>query len=124
MIEAIFENKGTVDKFIGDAVMANFGTPRLQGNDAQNAFNCALSMNEKLNKWNMKRAKANLKKIEHRIGIHYGPCVVGNTGSEQRTEFAVLGHPVYVASRICESCKEFDTNFIISKDVAEKIKKV
>ena len=54
MIEAIFENKGTADKFIGDAVMANFGTPRSQGNDAQNAFNCALSMNEKLNKWNMK----------------------------------------------------------------------
>ena len=48
MVAAIFENKGTVDKFIGDAVMANFGTPKSHGNDAQNAFNCAVSMNQKL----------------------------------------------------------------------------
>ena len=48
MVEAIFENSGTVDKFIGDAVMANFGTPKSYGNDAQNAFNCAVSMNQKL----------------------------------------------------------------------------
>ena len=48
MMEAIFENKGTVDKFIGDAVMANFGTPKSHGNDAQNAFNCAVSINLKV----------------------------------------------------------------------------
>ena len=42
MVDAIFQHKGTVDKFIGDAVMANFGTPRSHGNDAQNAFNCAV----------------------------------------------------------------------------------
>ncbi len=121
MIEAIFENKGTVDKFIGDAVMANFGTPRSSGNDAQNAFDCALSMNKKLKEWNASRSEKGLLQIDHRIGIHYGPCVVGNMGSEQRTEFAVIGDPVNVASRICDACKEFDTNFIISKDVAERI---
>ena len=121
MIEAIFENKGTVDKFIGDAVMANFGTPRSSGNDAQNAFDCALSMNKKLKEWNASRSEKGLLQIDHRIGIHYGPCVVGNMGSEHRTEFAVIGDPVNVASRICDACKEFDTNFIISKDVAERI---
>ena len=48
MVDAIFQNKGTVDKFIGDAVMANFGTPKSHGNDAQNAFNCGVLMNQKL----------------------------------------------------------------------------
>ena len=121
MVDSIFSHKGTVDKFIGDAVMANFGTPKSAGNDAQNAFDCALTMNKKLKDWNKLRNEQGLQQIEHRIGIHYGPCVFGNIGSELRTEFAVIGDPVNVASRICDSCKEFDTNFIISKDVASRI---
>ena len=121
MVDSIFSHKGTVDKFIGDAVMANFGTPKSAGNDAQNAFDCALTMNKKLKDWNKLRNEQGLQQIEHRIGIHYGPCVFGNIGSKLRTEFAVIGDPVNVASRICDSCKEFDTNFIISKEVASRI---
>ena len=121
MVDAIFQHKGTVDKFIGDAVMANFGTPKSHGNDAQNAFDCALSMNKKLSDWNIEREKKGLVKIEHRIGIHYGPCVAGNMGSEQRVEFAVIGDVVNVASRICDACKEFDTNFLVSLDLEKKV---
>ncbi len=121
MVAAIFENKGTVDKFIGDAVMANFGTPKSHGNDAQNAFNCAVSMNQKLKAWNQDREKKNLQQIQHRIGIHFGTCVVGNIGGEQRIEFAVIGDAVNVASRICDACKEFDTNFLITSSVANSI---
>ena len=121
MVEAIFENSGTVDKFIGDAVMANFGTPKSVGNDAQNAFDCALTMNKKLKEWNKTRELNGLQKISHRIGIHFGSCVVGNIGNELRTEFAVIGDPVNVASRICDSCKELETNFVISKDLANRI---
>ena len=121
MVDAIFQHKGTVDKFIGDAVMANFGTPKSHGNDAQNAFDCALLMNKKLSDWNIERGKKGLVKIEHRIGIHYGPCVAGNMGSEQRVEFAVIGDVVNVASRICDACKEFDTNFLVSLDLEKKV---
>ena len=121
MVDAIFQNKGTVDKFIGDAVMANFGTPKSHGNDAQNAFNCGVLMNQKLDKWNEERQAAGLPVIQHRIGIHFGKCVVGNMGSEQRLEFAVIGDAVNVASRICDACKNFDTNFLISADVAGRI---
>ena len=121
MVDAIFQHNGTVDKFIGDAVMANFGTPRSHGNDAQNAFDCGVLMNKKLAEWNKTRAKEGLPEIEHRIGIHYGKCVVGNMGSEQRLEFAVIGDAVNVASRICDACKNFDTNFLISTDVANRI---
>lgn len=121
MVDAIFQHKGTVDKFIGDAVMANFGTPRSHGNDAQNAFNCGVLMNHKLAEWNKVRVEEGLSEIQHRIGIHYGKCVVGNMGSEQRLEFAVIGDAVNVASRICDACKNFDTNFLISADVANRI---
>ena len=121
MVDAIFQHKGTVDKFIGDAVMANFGTPKSHGNDAQNAFDCALLMNKKLSDWNIEREKKGLVKIEHRIGIHYGPCVAGNMGSEQRVEFAVIGDVVNVASRICDACKEFDANFLVSLDLEKKV---
>ena len=121
MVDAIFQHKGTVDKFIGDAVMANFGTPRSHGNDAQNAFNCGVLMNHKLAEWNKTRVEKGLSEIQHRIGIHYGKCVVGNMGSEQRLEFAVIGDAVNVASRICDASKNFDTNFLISADVASRI---
>ena len=121
MVDAIFQHKGTVDKFIGDAVMANFGTPRSHGNDAQNAFDCGVLMNHKLAEWNKVRVEEGLSEIQHRIGIHYGKCVVGNMGSEQRLEFAVIGDAVNVASRICDACKNFDTNFLISADVANRI---
>ena len=121
MVEAIFQHKGTVDKFIGDAVMANFGTPRSHGNDAQNAFDCGVLMNQKLAEWNKARVEEGLSEIQHRIGIHYGKCVVGNMGSEQRLEFAVIGDVVNVASRICDTGKNLDTNFLISADVANRI---
>ena len=121
MVDAIFQHKGTVDKFIGDAVMANFGTPRSHGNDAQNAFDCGVLMNQKLDAWNEARQAQGLPVIRHRIGIHFGKCVVGNMGSEQRLEFAVIGDAVNVASRICDACKNFDTNFLISADVASRI---
>ena len=121
MVDAIFQHKGTVDKFIGDAVMANFGTPRSHGNDAQNAFDCGVLMNHKLAERNKMRVEKGLSEIQHRIGIHYGKCVVGNMGSEQRLEFAVIGDAVNVASRICDACKNFDTNFLISADVASRI---
>ena len=122
MIDAIFNNKGTVDKFIGDAIMANFGTPRSQGNDAQNAFNCAIEMNMKLKNWNTAREKQGLPLIQHRIGIHFGDCVVGNMGNSKRMEFAVIGDAVNVASRICDACKKFDTNFIVSSELAKELK--
>ena len=121
MVSSIFAHSGTVDKFIGDAVMANFGTPRSHGNDAQNAYNCALEMHKKVAVWNFERRTAELPEVHHRIGIHFGTCVVGNTGSEQRTEFAVIGDAVNVASRVCEAGKTLQTDFVISSDFYDQI---
>ena len=105
IVDAIFKLKGTVDKFIGDAVMADFGTPKSYGNDGQNAFDCAVSMNKALAKWNQERDANGKFRIEHHIGIHCGPCIVGNMGSKHRIEFVALGDTINVSSRICSACK-------------------
>ena len=121
MVECIFEFNGTVDKFIGDAVMANFGTPKSYGNDAQNAFDCAKKMKLMLHEWNKNRIGNKQKVIQHRIGIHYGECVVGNVGGEKRVEYTVLGDTVNVASRLCDLSKNFDNDLLISKTFYNQI---
>ena len=121
MVNAIFDHRGTVDKFIGDAVMATFGTPQSHGNDAQNAFDCAVSMHRKMQAWNKDRVKKGLPEIRHRVGIHFGNCVVGNVGSEQQLEYTVIGDTVNVESRICDLCKDVDTNFMVSRDLHDRI---
>ena len=117
MVAPIFKNQGTVDKFIGDAVMATFGTPVTRGNDAQNAISCARDMQISMREWEKERTELGQPIIKHRIGIHYGRCVVGNIGSKDRMEFAVIGDTVNVASRICDACKEVDAQILISENV-------
>ena len=121
MVAAIFSSGGTVDKFIGDAVMATFGTPTSRGNDAQNAFECARKMQIAMNQWSKERAEKKLPQITHRIGIHFGPCIIGNIGGDQRVEFTVLGDTVNVANRLCDACKKFDSQVIISDAVAKRL---
>ncbi len=121
MIEPIFKNLGTVDKFIGDAVMATFGTPMSRGNDAQNAFSCARDMQIAMRGWENERSEQGKIVLKHRIGIHYGRCVVGNVGSKDRMEFAVIGDTVNVASRICDACKDYDTQILISDSLKNQL---
>ena len=117
MVAAVFQNGGSVDKFIGDSVMATFGTPVSRGNDAQNALNCIRQMQISMREWEKERTDNGLPIIKHRVGVHYGSCFVGNVGSKDRVEFTVIGDTVNVASRICEACKEVKSDVLISDEV-------
>ena len=117
MVAAVFQNGGSVDKFIGDSVMATFGTPVSRGNDAQNALNCIRQMQISMREWEKQRSDKGMPSIKHRIGVHYGSCFVGNVGSEDRVEFTVIGDTVNVASRICEACKDVKSDVLISDQV-------
>ena len=117
MVAAVFQNGGSVDKFIGDSVMATFGTPVSRGNDAQNALNCIRQMQISMREWEKERTEKGLSVIKHRVGVHYGSCFVGNVGSEDRVEFTVIGDTVNVASRICEACKEVKSDVLVSDEV-------
>jgi adenylate cyclase len=98
MSEAIFREDGTLDKFIGDAVMAIFGAPYQHEDDPVRAIRCALRMYHDLQEYNASRPGGIPLKI--RIGINTGMVVAGNFGSLQRMEYSVLGDSVNVASRL------------------------
>lgn len=98
MSEAIFENGGTLDKFVGDGVMAIFGAPVPNSRGARSAASCALSMLARINALNA-RLPAD-RQLAIRIGINTGRVIAGNVGSPERLEFTVLGDSVNTASRL------------------------
>jgi len=100
--EAIFEYGGTLDKFIGDAVMAFFGAPLPQDDHAERAVRNALALMRGLSRWNRERRKEGLEAIEVRVSIHAGPVVVGDIGSATRVDYTVLGNTVNVTARLEE----------------------
>lgn len=109
MTEVIFANKGTLDKFIGDAIMAIFGAPLSYQNDACNAVNAALDMLRIHKMWMMEKPK--YLQFGIRIGINTGKVIAGNIGSKKRVDYTVLGDPVNIASRL-ESLANINSVFI------------
>jgi adenylate cyclase len=100
--DAIFEFGGTLDKFIGDAVMAFFGAPLPQADHAERAVRSALALMASLDAWNRDRAAARADPIQVRVAIHSGPVVVGDIGSAKRVDYTVLGNTVNIAARLEE----------------------
>lgn len=104
MTDIIFKHQGTLDKFIGDAIMAVFGAPNKMENHADNAIKCAIEMQQKVQELN--NDLLDDRKIKIRIGINSGNVVAGDIGSKKRMEYTVLGDTVNKASRIESSiCK-------------------
>ncbi|MFN2237769.1 MAG: adenylate/guanylate cyclase domain-containing protein [Thermoanaerobaculia bacterium] len=99
-VEAIFTWGGTLDKFIGDAVMAFFGAPLAQEDHAARAVRAGLMMRELVDEWNEERQREGLPPVQIRVGINSGPAVVGNVGTEKRVDYTVLGTSVNIASRL------------------------
>ena len=102
-VEAIFSLGGTLDKFIGDCVMAFFGAPMRQPDHAYRAVAAAVRIREALEQWNAERTSQGLSLIKTRIAINTGPVVVGDIGSNRRVDYTVLGNTVNVAARLEES---------------------
>lgn len=121
MVEVIFKFGGTIDKFIGDAIMVTFGTPDPQNDDAERAVRAALAMNAALEDLNRQRNLQGLVEIRHGIGIHYGSVIAGNIGTEERLEYTVIGDTVNVASRIQDTCKSAGQTLLISDAISEML---
>ena len=102
-VEAIFSAGGTLDKFIGDCVMAFFGAPISQEDHALRAVRAGVSLLSSLDGWNQDRARRGLPVLASRIAINSGPVVVGDIGSNRRVDYTVLGNTVNVAARLEQS---------------------
>ncbi len=122
MIDIIFYFNGTLDKFIGDALMAVFGAPISYSKDEINAICSAIAMRKALQILNKEYEKADYPQIKIRIGIDTGYAVAGNIGSEKRMEYTVIGNPVNCASRVEQTNKIFNTDILITKRTFEKVK--
>jgi adenylate cyclase len=99
-VEAIFRAGGTLDKFIGDCVMAFFGAPVPQPDHALRATRAAIEIQEGLALWNAGRAAEGLPGFRARVALNSGPVVVGDIGSARRVDYTVLGNTVNVAARL------------------------
>jgi adenylate cyclase len=117
MAAPIKAHHGTVDKFIGDAIMAVFGVPQPGPEDARNALDCARAMLAALNDWNAERRTCGLDPVSIGIGLHYGSAFAGALGDESRLEYTVIGDCVNVAERLEKLTRTFDKEAVVSADL-------
>lgn len=125
MVSCIEESGGVVDKFIGDAIMAVWGTAHTSGSptqDARAALKASLAMRQALLKFNQGRGDAANPVIQIGCGLNTGPCLAGQIGSAQRMEYTAIGDTVNLASRIEALNKPFCTDILISSQTYELLK--
>lgn len=119
MVGVIFANAGTLDKFIGDGILAVFGTPVSASDDAVRAVRAGIGMLEAVNELNAARRARGLFEIRIGVGIHYGQLLAGNIGVESRLEYTVIGDTVNLASRIEGLCKTAGECLLVSRAVVD-----
>ena len=120
MEHEVFAHQGTLDKYLGDGLMATFGTPTPSEQDASSALDCAFAMMASVDKWNRTRREAGHPEIRASFGLHYGPTVLGDIGAS-RLEFAVLGNTVNVASRLEALTRQLGVELIASDDLVVRV---
>lgn len=124
MVEAvIFEHGGTLDKYLGDGVMATFGTPEPKPTDALSALKAARAIVSRMDEFNRESAARGAPVIEISVGVHYGPVILGDVGPSRRLEFAVVGDTVNVASRLEAASRDLDCRIVASNDVFENARR-
>lgn len=112
----VFRHHGTLDKYLGDGLMATFGTPVTTPLDATNAVSCARGMVTVIDRWNIERRRAGEPEIRVGIGVHYGSVVLGDIGAN-RLEFAVIGDAVNVAAKLEAMTRELQARIVLSDAV-------
>ncbi len=116
MVDAVFRHKGTLDKYIGDAIMAVFGSPLPLEDHAWRAVQTSLDMRERLVEFNKLRTAANKEIIRIGIGIHSDSVISGNIGSSKRMEFTAIGDGVNLGSRLESASKQYGCDIIMSEN--------
>ncbi|QLE56675.1 GAF domain-containing protein [Nostoc sp. TCL26-01] len=116
MVEAVFKHKGTLDKYIGDAIMAVFGSPLPLEEHAWMAVQTSIEMRHRLHEFNQRRHAANKPRINIGIGINSDTVISGNIGSSKRMEFTAIGDGVNLGSRLESVSKQYGCDIILSEN--------
>ena len=119
MEREVFRHGGTLDKYLGDGLMATFGTPFTGDSDALNALRCARGMIGSITELNRERSGRNEPPIQVSVGLHYGQVVLGDIGLN-RLEFAVIGTTVNAASRLEALTREFGCAIVVSDALVQQ----
>ncbi len=121
MVDLVFEHGGTLDKFMGDAIMALWGAPIAHEDDADRAMQCAIDQLNALEKMNEKWKEQGRQPVGIGIGINFGEVFAGNIGSNRRLEYTVIGDAVNTASRLCSAAGP--NQILISESFYKSLKK-
>jgi adenylate cyclase len=120
MERQVFGHQGTLDKYLGDGLMATFGTPVAGTQDATNALACTRAMLAALDRLNAERVAAGEPPIRASFGLHFGPVVLGDIGAN-RLEFAVIGNTVNVASRMESATRALGVQVAMTGDLHDRV---
>ena len=115
MVDAVFTHKGTLDKYIGDAIMAVFGSPLPLEDHAWCAVQTSLEMRHRLGEFNQRRRETRKQEIKIGIGINSDIVISGNIGSSKRMEFTAIGDGVNLGSRLEGASKQYGCDIVISE---------
>ena len=124
MVDIVFDEGGIVDKFIGDSVMAVFGAPVPKPDDAVRAVRAALRMIEEVTRFNEQQRRRRGVEVDVGVGLHTGPLIAGNIGSDRKMEYTVIGDTVNVANRVESLNQKMRTNVLITQQCYEATGKV
>ena len=115
MVDCVQNEGGMLDKFIGDAMMAIFGTPFPHDDDPDRAVRAAISMMNDLNDYNMRRIKEGKLPIDHGMGLNTDNIMSGNIGSPKRMDYTVIGDGVNLAARVESACKKYGAHILTTE---------
>ncbi|MHB8879641.1 MAG: adenylate/guanylate cyclase domain-containing protein, partial [Myxococcaceae bacterium] len=122
MTQIVFDEKGTLDKYIGDALMAFWNAPLDQADHALRACRASVAFLKKLEELKIKWRAENYPEFDIGVGVNTGPMIVGNMGSDVRSDYTVMGDAVNLASRLEGTNKEYETRIIISESTWQAVK--
>jgi PAS domain S-box-containing protein len=121
MEKVIFAHEGSIEGYIGDAVLAIFGVPEPGERDAIRALSCAYELQIAARRWNRERMRRSLPEIQIGIGLHHGSAVLGDIGTEQYLQFTVIGDTVNAASRLQQATRALACDLVVSQDLVRAV---